>query len=147
MKPSLKAGIEFEFTYRVPESKTVPALYPEAEEFQLMPQVLATGFLVGLLEWACVKALHPHLDWPDEQTLGTHINISHEAPTPPGFEVKARVKLTEVDGRRLFFYVEADDGKDVISRGTHERYVVDKARFVEKVNQKRAGSLKGLGSA
>ena len=137
MKPTLKPGIEHEFAYRVPESKIVPALYPEAEEFQLMPHVLATGFLVGLIEWACVKALHPHLDWPDEQTLGTHINISHEAPTPPGLEVKARVKLTAVEGRRLFFYVEADDGDDIISRGTHERFVVDRARFVEKVNLKK----------
>ena len=118
----------------------MPGLYPEAEEFQVMPDVLATGFLVGLLEWACVKALHPYLDWPNEQSLGTHINISHEAPTPPGFEVKARVKLTEVDGRRLFFYVEADDGKDIISRGTHERYVIDKARFLEKVEEKKAWS-------
>ncbi len=141
MKPSLKAGIEYEFVYRVPESKTVPALYPEAGEFQLMPEVLATGYLVGLVEWACVKCLDPHLNWPEEQTLGTHINISHEAPTPPGFEVKARVKLTEVAGRRLFFYVEADDGKDVICRGTHERYVVDKARFVEKVEEKKRSVL------
>lgn len=140
MKPSLQAGIEHEFVFRVPQSKTVPGLYPEAEEFQVMPDVLATGFLVGLLEWACVKALHPYLDWPNEQSLGTHINISHEAPTPPGFEVKARVKLTEVDGRRLFFYVEADDGKDIISRGTHERYVIDKARFLEKVEEKKAWS-------
>ena len=137
MKPSLHAGIEYELVYRVPQSKTVPALYPEAEEFQLMPEVFATGYLIGLLEWACVKCLDPHLNWPEEQTLGTHINISHEAPTPPGFEVKARVKLTEVDGRRLFFYVEADDGKDVIARGTHERYVVDKARFVAKVEEKK----------
>lgn len=104
----------------------------------MMPEVLATGFLVGLLEWACVKALHPYLDWPEEQSLGTHINISHEAPTPPGFEVKARVKLTEVEGRRLFFLVEADDGKDIISRGTHERYVIDRARFLEKVDEKKA---------
>ena len=106
-----------------------------------MPEVFATGYLVGLLEWACVKCLDPHLNWPEEQTLGTHINISHEAPTPPGFEVKARVKLTEVDGRRLFFYVEADDGRDVIARGTHERYVVDKARFVAKVEEKKQSTM------
>ena len=45
-------------------SKTVPALYPESPEFVAMPEVFATGFLVGFLEWACIKAINPHLDWP-----------------------------------------------------------------------------------
>lgn len=136
MKPTLRAGIEYEFRYRVPESKTVPALYPESPEFQEMPQVFATGFMVGFLEWACIKAVKPHLDWPEEQTVGTHVNISHSAATPPGLEVTARVKLTQVDGRRLVFEVEANDGVDVISKGTHERFVINRSRFSEKVRQK-----------
>jgi len=98
-------------------SKTVPALYPESPEFVAMPEVFATGFLVGFLEWACIRAINPHLDWPREQTVGTHIDVSHEAATPPGLEVTARVELIEVDGRRLVFAVEADDGVDLISRG------------------------------
>jgi fluoroacetyl-CoA thioesterase len=136
MKPSLKAGIEYELRFRVPETKTVPALYPESPEFQEMPQVFATGFMVGFLEWACIKAVNPHLDWPEEQTVGTHVNVSHSAATPPGFEVTAKVKLTQVDGRRLVFEVEANDGVDVISKGTHERFVINRARFFEKVKQK-----------
>jgi fluoroacetyl-CoA thioesterase len=136
MKPSLKAGIEYEFRFRVPESKTVPALYPESPEFREMPQVFATGFMVGFLEWACIKAVNPHLEWPEEQTVGTHVNVSHTAATPPGFEVTAKVKLTLVDGRRLVFEVEANDGMDVISKGTHERFVINRTRFSEKVKQK-----------
>ena len=136
MKPTLKAGIEYEFRFRVPESKTVPALYPESPEFREMPQVFATGFMVGFLEWACIKAVNPHLDWPEEQTVGTHVNVSHTAATPPGFEVTAKVKLTQVDGRRLVFEVEANDGVDVISKGTHERFVINRTRFSEKVKQK-----------
>jgi fluoroacetyl-CoA thioesterase len=136
MKPSLKPGIEHTFTFRVSKLKTVPALYPEAPEFQEMPEVFGTGFMVGFLEWACIKAINPHLDWPEEQTVGTHINVSHAAATPPDFDVTARVKLTGVDGRRLTFEVEASDGIDLISKGTVERFIINRSKFVEKVNQK-----------
>jgi len=136
VKESLRPGIEHELRFRVPSSKTVPALYPEAPEFQLMPQVFATGFLVGLLEWTCIQAVNPHIDWPREQTVGTRVNVSHEAATPPGLEVAVRVKLVEVDGRRLVFDVEASDGVDIISRGTHERFVIDAERFTQKVKRK-----------
>jgi fluoroacetyl-CoA thioesterase len=142
MKPSLQPGIEFCFQFRIPESKTVPALYPESPEFQEMPFVFATGFLVGFLEWVCVLALKPHLDWPDEQTVGTHINVSHEAATPPGLEVTGKVRLTQVDRKRLVFEVEAHDGVDQIARGTHERFIIDKTRFAMKANDK-AGRISG----
>lgn len=137
MKESLQPGIEHELRFRVPESKTVPALYPEAEEFQAMPEVFATGFFVGLLEWACIQAVNPHLNCPDEQTVGTHINVSHEAATPPGLEVVVQTELTEVEGRQLVFEVEASDGVDIIGRGTHERYVIEKERFTQNTEQKR----------
>ena len=136
MKASLMPGIEHEFRIRVTDAKTVPALYPEATEFQVMPEVFATGFMVGFFEWACVQALIPHLDWPDEQTVGTHIEVSHTAATPPGFEVTAKVKLIEVDRRRLVFQIEAHDGVDLIARGKHERFVIDKATFDAKVKAK-----------
>jgi fluoroacetyl-CoA thioesterase len=136
MKDTLQTGISYEHKFVIPESKTVPALYPEAEEFAVMPEVLATGFMVGLLEWACIKAINPHLDWPQEQTLGTHIDVSHEAATPPGLEVTVAVELVAIDGRRLVFAVEAHDGVDLISRGRHERFVVNKAKFDAKVGEK-----------
>ena len=138
MKDTLKPGIEHQFRFRVPDTKTVPALYPESAEFQEMPEVFATGFMVGFLEWACIDAIKPHLDWPDEQSLGTHINVSHTAATPPGLLVTARVKLVEVNGRRLVFEVEADDGVDVIAKGTHERFVIDRDRFNQKIRNKAA---------
>ncbi len=136
MKDTLKPGIEYVHRFRVPQSKTVPALYPESEEFVAMPEVFATGFLVGFLEWACIKAVKPHLDWPSEQTVGTHIDVSHLAATPPGLEVTAKVKLVEVDGRRLVFEVEAHDGVDLISRGKHERFIINKEKFDAKMKQK-----------
>lgn len=62
MKETLRPGIRYEHRFTVPPSKTVPALYPESAEFVAMPEVFATGFLVGFLEWACIKAINPHLD-------------------------------------------------------------------------------------
>jgi len=120
----------------VPISKTVPALYPESQEFVAMPEVFATGFLVGFLEWACIKAINPHLDWPKEQTVGTHINVSHDAATPPGLEVTATVELIKVEARKLLFSVEAHDGIDLISKGLHERFVINKEKFDARMTEK-----------
>ena len=137
MKETLKAGIRFEHKFTVPHSKTVPMLYPESDEFMVMPEVFATGFLVGFLEWACIKAVNPHLDWPLEQTVGTHIDVSHEAATPPGLEITATVELIAVEGKKLIFFVEAHDGIDLISKGRHERFVINKEKFDAKVLAKR----------
>jgi len=101
-----------------------------------MPEVFATGFLVGFLEWACIQAINPYLNWPEEQTVGTHIDVSHVAATPPGLDMMARVRLVEVDRRRLVFEVEVHDEADLISRGRHERFIIDKAKFDAKMKQK-----------
>jgi fluoroacetyl-CoA thioesterase len=140
MKDTLKTGIRYEHKFVVPPSKIVPALYPESEEFVVMPEVFATGFLVGFLEWACIKAINPHLDWPTEQSVGTLINVSHEAATPPGLEVTATVELIAIEGRKLIFAVEAHDGIDLISKGLHERFVINKEKFDAKVSEKRKRS-------
>jgi len=105
-----------------------------------MPNVFATGFLVGFIEWACIKAVNSHLNWPVEQTVGIGININHLAATPPGLEVTARVKLIQVEGRRLIFDVEVHDEKDLISQGKHERVIINKEKFDAKVNEKAKGS-------
>jgi fluoroacetyl-CoA thioesterase len=136
MKETLKPGIKYEHKFKIPKSKTVPSLYPESEEFVAMPEVFATGFLVGFLEWACIKAINPHLDWPQEQTLGTHINVSHEAATPVGMEVTATVELIAVEGKKLIFSVEAHDGVDLISKGQHERFIINRQKFDERIKAK-----------
>ena len=66
--------------YVVPENKTVPHLYPEATDFQDMPKVFATGFMVGLMEWACIQLMQPHLD-PGEGSLG--FTLMSATPRPP----------------------------------------------------------------
>ncbi|MBI2295313.1 MAG: thioesterase family protein [Betaproteobacteria bacterium] len=142
MKNTLRPGLTYQFPFKVPPSKTVPHLYPESEMFQQMPHVLATGFMVGLMEWACIEALRPHLDWPNEQSLGTRVNFSHLAATPPGLTVTVDVRLDEVEGRKLVFFLTAHDGVDKIAEGTHERVVIDAAKFNAKVAEKsRAAGL------
>ena len=137
MKETLQPGIRYEHKFIIPNTKTVPALYPESEEFVAMPEVFATGFLVGFLEWSCIKAINPHLDWPEEQTVGIHIDVSHEAATPPGFEVTATVELIAVEGKKLTFTVEAHDGVDRIAQGRHERFVINKAKFDARLDTKK----------
>ena len=138
MKETLRPGLEATFRYRVPDSKTVPRIYDEAADFQLMPRVLATGYMVALVEWACIELIKPHLDWPREQTLGTRVDLSHTAATPAGFMVEVRTRLAGVEGRRLVFDVSAHDGVDAISEGRHERHVIDAERFNAKVGAKAA---------
>ncbi len=148
MRSSLRAGLQHEFRYLVPDSKTVPHLYPESEQFREMPAVFATGFMVGLLEWACIDAIRPHLD-PGEQSVGTDVRFSHLAATPPGLTVTVNVTLEKVEGRRLTFSVRAHDGVDLISEGTHQRVLIDPKRFMQRVEEKaalgRGGSAAGGG--
>ncbi len=141
MKDTLKPGLAYQFKFKIPPTKTVPHLYPESEAFRQMPHVLATGYMVGLMEWACIEALRPHLDWPAEQSLGTHVDLSHLAATPPGLTVTVDVKLEKVEGRKLTFSVSAHDGMDLITEGRHERAVIDSEKFTARVTDKarRAG--------
>ncbi len=134
-------------TFVVTQNKTVPHLYPESQEFTIMPSVFATGYLVGLFEWACIEHLSPYLD-DGESSLGTHIDVSHEAATPPGFRVKVTVTCVEVNGRRITWDVVGHDGHDVIGRGRITRTVISLARFASKMAEKRArNSETGIGGA
>ena len=135
MKSTLLPGAKTEFSFRVPASKTVPNLYPEAHEFQQMPKVFATGFMVGLMEWTCLKVLESHLD-EGEGSLGVHINISHLAATVPHQVVTVEAEVTKVDGRRVAFHVKARDEFDVIGEGEHERVIVTWDKFISRGNDK-----------
>ena len=139
MKETLKVGLEHVQTYRVPENKTVPHLYPEAKAFQEMPKVFATGYMVGLMEWACIEAMAPHME-PGEGSVGTLVNVTHTAASPPGMTVTVRVRCIGVEGRRSVWDIEAKDDVEVIGKGTHERFAVDFAKFNARVAKKAAGA-------
>jgi fluoroacetyl-CoA thioesterase len=140
MNQMLKEGMTFEFSYRVPAEKTVPHLFPEFPEGGKMPEVLATGFLVGLMEFACIKFINPHIEWPRQQTVGIQINLSHTAATPPGFTVTIKGRLEKVDGRKLSFVLDASDGLDSIGQATHERFIIDAEKFNASVARKKSAA-------
>ena len=89
---------------------------------------LASPRMIGLMEFACRDAVLPHLD-EGQDTVGTHVNVSHLAATPLGDEVTYRATVIEVEGRKLTFEVEARDSREVVGKGTHERYIIDVERF------------------
>lgn len=129
MSEEIEAGSEHEFTFSVPENKTIPDLFPESDKFQQMPEVLATGYFVGLIEWACMEHIHEELDWPEEQTVGAQMEFTHEAPTPPGCDITITTSLTDVDGSKLVFEFDAEDEIERIGGGTHTRFIVDRDGF------------------
>jgi fluoroacetyl-CoA thioesterase len=135
MKSTLEPGLTHRSTYRVPNNKTVPHLYPEVAEFQAMPAVFATGFMVGLMEWSCMQLLAPHLD-AGEGSVGVHIDVSHNAATPPGLTVTVDVECVAVEGARISFKVKAHDGLDPIGEGRHQRYVVKWDKFNARLAEK-----------
>ena len=98
-------------------------------------KVLATPVMVGLMEQAALNAVEGLLP-PGHQTVGTRLDITHVAATPVGLRVIASAELVRIDGRSLLFRVWADDESDRIGEGTHERIVVNVARFDERAQRK-----------
>lgn len=99
--------------------------------------VLSTPHMVALMEGAAVNAVDPLL--PDGyQTVGTRLDVRHVAATAMGQVVTARAELTEIDGRRLVFRVEATDGAGTIGEGTHERFVIEVERFLARAEARAA---------
>ncbi len=99
-------------------------------------EVFATPSMIALMEKASTNALAE--DMPgDSSSVGTMISVKHMAATPVGMKVTAKAELVEVDGKRLVFWVEAFDETDKIGEGKHERFVINKERFMTKTNGKK----------
>jgi len=99
--------------------------------------VLSTPRLVQLMEAAAIKAIQNFIP-SDQLSLGTHVKIKHLSPTPLGMKVVAHALLKEIDKNRLIFLVDAYDEMEKVAEGEHERILVSKERFLQKVNKKRA---------
>lgn len=97
--------------------------------------VYSTPALVGLMESAAVQALAGQLA-EGQTTVGGRIDVHHLAPTPVGMKVWARASLVEVQGRQLTFHIEARDEVETIGQAIHERFIVDEARFMGRVQSK-----------
>ena len=100
--------------------------------------VLATPVMINVIEAAALAAVE-HLLPPGHQSLGIHLDVRHFAATPIGMHVEATAELTAVEGRTLSFKVEARDDIEPIGGGTHQRVVVNVARFDERIHRKLAG--------
>ncbi len=100
--------------------------------------VLSTPRLVQLMEAAAIKAIQEFIP-SDQLSLGTHVKIRHLSATPLGMKVIAHAILKEVNKNRLTFLVDAYDEKEKVAEGEHERILVSKERFLQKVDKKRAG--------
>ena len=101
--------------------------------------VLGTPVMINLMEGAALAAVE-HLLPAGHQSLGIHLDVRHVAATPIGMRVRATAELTHVDGRTLTFRVEARDERETIGDGTHQRVVVNVARFDQRVQAKAGES-------
>jgi fluoroacetyl-CoA thioesterase len=99
--------------------------------------VLSTSMLVQLVENAAIHCMEPMLE-DDQVSLGTHIDLAHYKPVPVGFIVRTQVEVVMVDGPRVSFAVQIFDEQEAVAEGTHERYVIDKAKFLAKLEEKLA---------
>ncbi len=98
-------------------------------------RVLATPMMIALMEMCSMKTVKPYLE-EGQDTVGTHVNVSHVSATPVGMEVRFECELIEIDRRRLAFKVAAYDERGLIGEGLHERFVIDVEKFSAKVNNK-----------
>ncbi len=101
-------------------------------------KVLSTPRLVQLLETAAIDAIQGFMG-QDQCSLGTLIKVQHLAPTPLGMKVMARALLNRVEKNHLYFLVTAYDEKEKVAEGEHERILVSKERFLQKIEKKRSG--------
>jgi fluoroacetyl-CoA thioesterase len=126
----LVTGLNSEITITVTESDTAAKLGSG-----LVP-VFGTPALVGLMEAAAVKALEGYLS-KHQTTVGGRIDVRHLAATPVGMTVRARAELTAIESRKLTFQIEAWDEMEKVGEALHERFVIDKEKFVARAQAKR----------
>jgi fluoroacetyl-CoA thioesterase len=130
VKAGLEPGAVGEVTIVVTDAEAIHFLGPD------ITPALSTPSLIWQLEAAAREALAPFLD-EGENSVGTRVQVAHLAPTPVGGRVVCRATVEEVEGRRVVFNVEAFDDVEKIGEGTHERFIINVARFANRVDAKR----------
>ena len=127
----LRPGLRGEASLIVGEEHTAPRIGSDAIH------VLATPVMINVIEAAALAAVERLLP-AGHQSLGTVLNVRHIAATPVGMRVTATATVQKVDGRTIYFAVEARDARELIGDGTHERVVVNVAKFDQRVQRKLA---------
>lgn len=99
-------------------------------------RVLSTPHMIGYMERTCRDTVLPLLE-PGHDTVGTHVSVAHLAAAPLGMSVRFSAEVLGVDGRRIQFRVEAFDEKEKIGEGTHERTIINIAKFASRLAAKK----------
>ena len=133
----IPVGTRGEFTLLVTSDVAISFLGTDG------PRVLATPHMIGRMEMTCRNAVLPLLD-PGYDTVGTHVNVAHLAAAPMGTTVTFTAEVTGVADRRIQFRVEARDEKEKIGEGTHERAVINVAKFATRMAEKKPGLGAGV---
>jgi fluoroacetyl-CoA thioesterase len=128
MKPTLQPGISLVRRVPVGTEKTISFMGEEG-------RVYATPYLIADIEHTCRNLILDHAE-PDEDSVGVELSIKHLAPTLPGSTIEIAATVTAVEGRKVVFAVTAKDEIDTISSGSHARFVVDKAKTIERLKAK-----------
>lgn len=129
MEPGIKGKVEF----IADESCSAKTMESGALD------VLATPKMIAMLEKAAWTCVQPYLE-EGCGTVGTLMNVTHDAATPLGMKVTCECELTAVDGKKLVFQVEAFDEKGHIGGGVHERFIVNNEKFQNKTDRKNMES-------
>ena len=99
--------------------------------------VLATPMMIALMEKTCRTSVKPYLE-DGQETVGTHVNVSHDSAVPVGRKVWCESEVVEIDRRKITFKVMVYDGDTIVGHGTHERFIIDEKKFGEKVEAKKS---------
>ena len=127
MKKGVKPGLEHELARVVTRDLSVLATRT--------PPVFASAEMIRLMEYAAYQVLEPFYE-DHESSVGVRIEVEHLAPTPLGMRVRALARLARIEGQRYFFELAAYDEKEQIGRGTHERFIIETARFAKRLDSK-----------
>lgn len=131
MRAKLEIGRTFSRQTRVDEWMTAEKAGNKGVD------VVSTPMLVQLVEDAAIACVAPALE-EHQITLGTHIDLEHHKPVPVGFIVRTEVEVVLIDGPRVSFAVQIFDEQEAVAEGTHERYVMERTKFLAKLEEKLA---------
>jgi predicted thioesterase len=130
MKPSLRPGVSRVNRIKIGPERTIGFMGEEARTY-------ATPAMIRDIEYTCRDLIMEHAE-PGEDSVGMEVGIRHLAPTLMGMTVEVAVRVTAVEGRKVFFEATVKDDIEDVGRGTHIRFVVDKAKTFERLKAKAA---------
>ena len=128
---AITVGMTHEMRLKTGPEHSARKFYPK------VPEVFGTPFLGGLFEGVSADLMAPHLG-PGETSVGISISLKHTAPTPLGMEVRAVAEVTQVEGRKITFKLEAFDEKEKIGEAVHERFIINEEKFNQRLEAKKS---------